>query len=44
MIERNSREILKRLRRDGWVDVDASGSHYKLTHPDGRIIIVPHPK
>ena len=43
-IERNSRAILKRLRREGWVDVGAKGSHHKLKHPDGRTIIVPHPK
>ena len=44
MVERNSREILKRLRREGWLDVGANGSHHKLKHPDGRTIIVPHPK
>jgi predicted RNA binding protein YcfA (HicA-like mRNA interferase family) len=43
-IERNSREILKRLRREGWSDAGSSGSHHKFRHPDGRTIIVPHPK
>jgi predicted RNA binding protein YcfA (HicA-like mRNA interferase family) len=43
-IERNSREILRRLRGDDWGEVGANGSHHKLKHPDGRVIIVPHPK
>ena len=43
-IERNSREIIKRLRRDGWVDAGATGSHHKFKHPDGRSLVVPHPK
>jgi len=33
-----------RLRRDGWLEAGATGSHHKLKHPDGRVIIVPHPK
>jgi len=43
-IERNSPKILMRLRRDGWLEAGATGSHHKLKHPDGRVIIVPHPK
>jgi len=43
-IERNSREILKRLHREGWTDAGVNGSHHKLKHPDGRVMIVPHPK
>ena len=43
-VERNSRNILKRLRYENWLDVGANGSHQKLRHPDGRTIIVPHPK
>ncbi|MEQ1672806.1 MAG: type II toxin-antitoxin system HicA family toxin [Hyphomicrobium sp.] len=43
-VERNSRKILARLKGDGWVLVNIEGSHHKLKHPDGRTIIVPHPK
>jgi predicted RNA binding protein YcfA (HicA-like mRNA interferase family) len=44
-IECNSREILRRLRKDGWIEVGTHGSHLKLKQPeDGRTIIVPHPK
>jgi predicted RNA binding protein YcfA (HicA-like mRNA interferase family) len=44
-IERNSRKIVARLKRDGWVPVGAVGSHHKFRDPKtGRSIIVPHPK
>jgi predicted RNA binding protein YcfA (HicA-like mRNA interferase family) len=44
-IERNSRKILARLKRDGWQVVSVSGSHHQLKHPQrkGRITLV-HPK
>ena len=44
MVERNSREIIRRLQREGWVRAGISGSHHKFKHPDGRSIVVPHPK
>nr|DAF89886.1 MAG TPA: putative RNA binding protein [Siphoviridae sp. ctwHj1] len=40
----NSREVLKRLEKEGFVRVSQRGSHMKLRHEDGRIVIVPHPK
>ena len=43
-MERNSRRILKRLRREGWELENVEGSHHKMRHLDGRIVIVPHPK
>ena len=44
-VERKSRKILARLRREGWQDAGSEGSHHKLRHPDtGKTIIVPHPK
>lgn len=43
-LERNSREILARLKRDGWEEVSQKGSHVKLKHPQRGTIIVPHPK
>ncbi len=41
---RDSRAIIGRLERDGFVIVAVSGSHHKLRHPDGRIVVVPHPR
>ncbi|MDZ4843730.1 MAG: type II toxin-antitoxin system HicA family toxin [Hyphomicrobium aestuarii] len=42
---RNSSEILRRLKRDGRVEISVKGSHHKLKHEaTGRTIIVPHPK
>lgn len=44
-LERNSRKILARLQRDGWLLVRIEGSHHKLRHPDtSKTVIVPHPK
>lgn len=44
-IERNSRKILARLHREGWLLVGVEGSHHKLRHPErGTTVIVPHPK
>tara|TARA_S200002703_G_scaffold92375_1_gene79856 strand:+ start:203 stop:418 length:216 start_codon:yes stop_codon:yes gene_type:complete len=41
----DSREILKRLKDDGWEIVRTKGSDHQLTHPEkpGRVT-VPHPK
>lgn len=41
----NSREVLKRLKADGWDVVAQKGSHMQLKHPvkKGRVT-VPHPK
>jgi predicted RNA binding protein YcfA (HicA-like mRNA interferase family) len=41
---RDSRAIIGRLERDGFVIVAVRGSHHKLRHSDGRIVIVPHPR
>jgi len=40
-----SREIITRLKKDGWVLVHIRGSHHQYKHPDrsGRVT-VPHPK
>ncbi len=44
-LERNSRKILQRLERDGWVIESIKGSHHKLRHPDFAYpIILVHPK
>ena len=38
----NAREVLSALRRLGFLEVHQKGSHVKLAHPDGRIIIIPN--
>ncbi len=40
-----SRDILKRLKADGWYEVAHVGSHVQFKHPTkpGRVT-VPHPK
>ncbi|MGO4880525.1 MAG: type II toxin-antitoxin system HicA family toxin [Bryobacteraceae bacterium] len=41
----DSREVIKRLERDGWYEVNQVGSHKQFKHPakQGRAT-VPHPK
>ena len=41
----DSREVIRRLKRDGWREVASKGSHRQFKHPDrsGRVT-VPHPK
>jgi len=41
----NSRDLIKRLERDGWELVATRGSHHQYKHPikTGRVT-VPHPK
>lgn len=41
----NSKDVLKRLLADGWVEVRKRGSHVQLKHPGkpGRVTL-PHPK
>jgi predicted RNA binding protein YcfA (HicA-like mRNA interferase family) len=38
------REILRRLRNDGWIMYDQSGSHVQLKHPvkKGRVTVPNH--
>lgn len=42
-MERNSRNIVKRLKADGFELVAIAGSHHKF-RKDGKTVIVPHPK
>ncbi len=37
----SGRQILAALTRLGFVEVHRKGSHVKMKHPDGRVIIVP---
>jgi len=40
-----SRELIRKLKEDGWVLVAIKGSHFQFKHPTkkGRVT-VPHPK
>lgn len=41
----NSRDIVRRLSREGFEQVSVAGSHHKFRHPEfRRIVIVPHPR
>jgi len=41
----NSREIIRRLRADGWIHVRTKGSHWQFRHPTRPgLVTVPHPK
>lgn len=41
----NSREVIKKLKNDGWVLVRVKGSHHQFKHPSkSGLVTVPHPK
>ncbi len=41
----NSRDIIRRLEREGWVETRVSGSHHVFKHPKtGQTLVIPHPK
>jgi predicted RNA binding protein YcfA (HicA-like mRNA interferase family) len=41
----NSRDIIGRLKQDGWVEVRIVGSHHVFKHPVTKdTVTVPHPK
>jgi predicted RNA binding protein YcfA (HicA-like mRNA interferase family) len=42
-MERDSKKIMKRLKKEGFEVVSIKGSHHKLVKGD-RIVILPHPK
>jgi predicted RNA binding protein YcfA (HicA-like mRNA interferase family) len=39
-----SRDIIKKIKADGWAEVSVAGSHHQFKHPSkpGRVT-VPHP-
>lgn len=42
---RDSRDIIARLKRDGFEEVSVRGSHHKYVHRTlRRMVIVPHPR
>ena len=45
MVLRDSRDIIKRLRQDGYEIAEVRGSHHKFyNRQTKRIVIVPHPR
>ena len=41
----NSKDVIKRLKRDGWHKVGGKGDHKKLKYPLKKgHVIVPHPR
>ena len=40
----SGREVLAALLRLGFVEVHRRGSHVKMQHPDGRIVVFPFHK
>ena len=42
-MERNSRQIIRRLEKDGFELVKVTGSHHKF-RKNGKTVTVPHPK
>ena len=42
---KDSRAIIRRLKKEGFVLISVGGSHHKFRHPAyQRTVIVPHPK
>lgn len=45
MTSKTSREIIKKLKKDGWYLVSVNGSHHKFKHPVKKgIVTVAHPQ
>jgi predicted RNA binding protein YcfA (HicA-like mRNA interferase family) len=41
----NSRDIVRRLEREGWILLRVTGSHHVFKDPtSGDIVVVPHPR
>lgn len=38
----SGRQVLAALQRLGFVEVHQKGSHVKMKHPDGRLIVFPY--
>jgi predicted RNA binding protein YcfA (HicA-like mRNA interferase family) len=44
-LERSSRKIIARLKKEGWVLLRIEGSHHQFMHEgDSKILTVPHAK
>lgn len=41
----SSREIIKRLKKEGWFLVRVTGDHHQFKHPSKKgVVTVPHPR
>ena len=41
----NSKDIIKRLKKEGWLNAGGKGDHEKFTHPEkSGHVVVPHPR
>jgi len=41
----NSKELIKRLIEESWINVEVEGDHFKFKHPDKQSHVVgPHPR
>ncbi|ACI52413.1 YcfA family protein [Gluconacetobacter diazotrophicus PA1 5] len=41
----NSADLIRELKKAGWMEVRSRGSHHIFRHPDhGHSVTVPHPK
>lgn len=41
----NSRDVIRRLEREGWMLARTKGSHHQFRHPERPgLVTVPHPK
>jgi predicted RNA binding protein YcfA (HicA-like mRNA interferase family) len=38
----SGREVLAALKRLGFIEIHRRGSHVKMKHPDGRLIVFPY--
>jgi predicted RNA binding protein YcfA (HicA-like mRNA interferase family) len=38
----SGREVMAALKRMGFVELHRKGSHVKMRHPDGRVIVFPY--
>jgi len=38
----SGKEVISALRRMGFFEAHRKGSHVKMSHPDGRIIVFPY--
>ncbi|MBF0516678.1 MAG: type II toxin-antitoxin system HicA family toxin [Nitrospirae bacterium] len=38
----SGQQVLSTLRRLGFIELPKKGSHVKMKHPDGRIIVFPY--
>ena len=42
---KTSRDVVRRLEREGWIQVRVTGSHHVFKAPtSGQTLVVPHPK